>query len=76
MKNISTAQPKQPAARRRTMATLQPDECRWPIGDPQLPDFHFCGERKVDGHPYCAEHGARASTPGRPRAITYRHGGG
>lgn len=34
--------------------------CRWPIGDPKMPDFRFCGaEAKADGDdfkPYCEEH--------------------
>ncbi|MFN3625975.1 MAG: GcrA family cell cycle regulator [Hyphomicrobium sp.] len=63
------------AAKRKTLATLQPNECRWPIGDPQLPGFHFCGELKEDGQPYCATHAARASTSARPRPIGYRRGG-
>jgi GcrA cell cycle regulator len=58
----------------KTLELLQPNECRWPIGDPQLPDFHFCGEPKNEGHPYCLEHVGRARTPGRPRTITFRSG--
>ena len=61
-----------PIAQRKTMATLLPGDCRWPIGDPQVADFHFCGKRKQDGHPYCEFHVRRASAPARPRAITYR----
>ncbi|PPR17879.1 MAG: hypothetical protein CFH37_00847 [Alphaproteobacteria bacterium MarineAlpha9_Bin7] len=30
--------------------------CRWPIGHPGDPDFRFCGEAKIAGRPYCAEH--------------------
>ncbi len=45
-----------PVGQRKTMTTLLPDDCRWPIGDPQIADFHFCGKRKVDGHPYCDFH--------------------
>lgn len=30
--------------------------CRWPIGDPRKPGFHFCGRKTVPGKPYCAEH--------------------
>ena len=61
-----------PLKKRKTMTTLMPDDCRWPIGDPQSADFHFCGERKQSGHPYCETHVRSASTPGRPRNITYR----
>lgn len=61
-----------PIAQRKTMITLLPDDCRWPIGDPQVAGFHFCGKRKQDGHPYCEFHVRRASTPGRARVMTYR----
>ena len=60
------------AIKRKTMNTLMPDDCRWPIGDPQSVDFHFCGERKQAGHPYCEGHVRSASTPSRPRNINYR----
>ena len=58
--------------KRKTMNTLMPADCRWPIGDPQSDDFHFCGEPKQDGHPYCEAHVRSASTPSRPRSINYR----
>jgi GcrA cell cycle regulator len=61
-----------PISQRKTMITLLPDDCRWPIGDPQVAGFHFCGKRKQDGHPYCEFHVRRASTPGRARVMTYR----
>ena len=61
-----------PISQRKTMITLLPDDCRWPIGDPQVAGFHFCGKRKQDGHPYCEFHVRRASTPGRARIMTYR----
>jgi hypothetical protein len=41
---------------RKTVETLLPGDCRWPIGDPQHHDFHFCGEQKAEGDPYCAVH--------------------
>lgn len=58
--------------KRKTMNTLMPDDCRWPIGDPQSDDFHFCSEHKQDGHPYCETHMHSASTPSRPRTINHR----
>jgi len=33
--------------------------CHWPIGDPQAPDFAFCGRPAGTG-PYCARHAAVA----------------
>jgi hypothetical protein len=61
-----------PIAQRKTITTLLPADCRWPIGDPQVAGFHFCGKRKQNGHPYCEFHVHRASTPSRTRVVTYR----
>lgn len=30
--------------------------CKWPLGDPALPDFHFCGHGSAETGPYCAYH--------------------
>ncbi len=38
------------------MANLKPNQCRWPIGDPDSNDFHFCGQTVFVGKPYCYEH--------------------
>lgn len=38
------------------MANLKPNQCRWPIGDPDSEHFHFCGELVFVGKPYCYEH--------------------
>ena len=38
------------------MANLKPNQCRWPIGDPDSENFHFCGEAVFSGKPYCYEH--------------------
>ena len=38
------------------MASLKPNQCRWPIGDPDSEHFHFCGETVFAGKPYCYEH--------------------
>ena len=38
------------------MANLKPNQCRWPIGDPDSEGFHFCGETVFVGKPYCYEH--------------------
>lgn len=38
------------------MANLKPDQCRWPIGDPDSEGFHFCGAPVFVGKPYCYEH--------------------
>jgi len=56
-----------PPAERKSIQTLRECHCRWPIGDPQESDFHFCGRDKVDGLPYCEFHAMRAYQPPQPR---------
>ena len=41
--------------------------CRWPMGHPGEPDFHFCGEKVNPGFPYCVEHCGRAYQAQLPR---------
>ena len=38
------------------------NRCCWPIGDPKLPGFSFCGASIDPGRPYCAEHSSLAYT--------------
>jgi GcrA cell cycle regulator len=56
-----------PLKERRTIQTLTECSCRWPIGDPQMADFHFCGKQKVTGLPYCEFHARRAFQPPQTR---------
>jgi GcrA cell cycle regulator len=42
-------------------------ECKWPIGDPREPDFHFCAGKQVRGLPYCDFHARRAFQPPQPQ---------
>lgn len=58
-----------PEHQRKTVVTLEKDDCRWPIGDPQHADFHFCGAEKVPGLPYCGQHAARAYQPPKTRVV-------
>lgn len=57
----STGQPKR-------VVELSAHGCRWPIGHPGEPGFHFCSERAVVGKPYCAEHAAMAYVRVKPKA--------
>ena len=57
--------PKKP----KTVDTLERHDCRWPIGDPRHPDFHFCGAAQLQGRPYCAFHWRMAFQPTRSRQI-------
>lgn len=36
-----------------TILDLEPGDCRWPIGDPQTPEFRFCGKPQLEAKPYC-----------------------
>ena len=56
-----------PVAERKSIQTLEEGHCRWPIGDPQEEDFHFCGKSKVTGLPYCEFHARRAFQPPQAR---------
>ncbi len=56
-----------PLAERKSILDLVECSCRWPIGDPQEADFHFCGRQKVMGLPYCETHARRAFQPPQVR---------
>lgn len=44
------------------LVDLKINSCRWPIGEPDHSDFHFCGKEVKTGKPYCAEHCKKAYT--------------
>lgn len=50
-------------ARRLTLLELTERTCKWPIGDPNDDDFHFCGLPAVSGKPYCEHHVGVAFQP-------------
>jgi GcrA cell cycle regulator len=54
-------------AKPKTLLDLESHDCRWPVGEPRHPDFHFCGARQAEGRPYCALHWGMAFQPPRPR---------
>jgi GcrA cell cycle regulator len=49
------------------LASLKPDQCRWPIGDSDSENFHFCGCQVFVGKPYCYEHCKQAYQFNPPR---------
>ncbi|MEO0612237.1 MAG: GcrA family cell cycle regulator [Pseudomonadota bacterium] len=51
-----------------TVATLNRNMCKWPIGDPAKDDFHFCGQPAQQGKPYCTHHANVAFQPAQRRA--------
>jgi GcrA cell cycle regulator len=54
---------------RCSLLELGRDTCRWPVGDPDGADISFCGNRRVDGLPYCAGHARIAYQPARQRGT-------
>jgi len=50
-----------------TVATLQRNMCKWPIGDPATDDFHFCGQSTSTGKSYCPYHAHMAFQPPQRR---------
>lgn len=52
-----------PAEERKSLLQLDDTDCRWPIGDPLKPDFHFCNRQKMLSLPYCEVHSRRAFQP-------------
>ena len=50
-----------------TVATIQKNMCKWPIGDPARDDFHFCGQSTLSGKSYCAYHAHMAFQPPQRR---------
>jgi hypothetical protein len=51
----------------KTILDLEKNDCRWPIGEPRHPDFHFCGAQVAAGRPYCPLHWHMAFQPAKPR---------
>lgn len=64
--------PRRPArlpekAKRVTLLDLNDRICKWPIGHPDEPDFHFCGKPVATSFPYCGEHCLLAYQSQQPR---------
>ena len=52
-----------PPQQRKQLLKLKPHHCRWPYGDPDSPDFFFCGAPEADmlaRRPYCPYHASIA----------------
>ncbi len=69
--SISRPQPLQelviPLHERASILTLKEAMCRWPIGDPGEPEFHFCGRKRCGTLPYCEHHARMAYQPVQAR---------
>ena len=52
-----------PMSKRLTLLEINDTTCKWPTGDPQRPDFSFCGHGTKEGTPYCEFHAKLAFQP-------------
>jgi GcrA cell cycle regulator len=50
------ATPSPEVADKTSLLELNDRICKWPMGHPGEPDFHFCGEPSNPGFPYCVQH--------------------
>jgi len=55
-RRLVPAKPSPEVADKTSLLELNDRICKWPIGHPGEPDFHFCGEPANPGFPYCVEH--------------------
>lgn len=66
-RRLVPAKPSADIADKTSLLDLNDRICRWPMGHPGEPDFHFCGEKVNPGFPYCVEHCGRAYQAQLPR---------
>ncbi|WP_374531676.1 GcrA family cell cycle regulator, partial [Novosphingobium sp.] len=66
-RRLVPAKPSPEMADKTSLLDLNDRICRWPMGHPGEPDFHFCGEKVNPGFPYCVEHCGRAYQAQLPR---------
>ena len=55
-RRLVPAKPSPEIADKTSLLDLNEKICKWPIGHPGEPDFHFCGGPANPGFPYCVEH--------------------
>lgn len=68
-RRLVPAKPSPEIADKTSLLDLNERVCRWPMGHPGEPDFHFCGEKVNPGFPYCVEHCGRAYQAQLPRGA-------
>ncbi len=66
-RRLVPAKPSPEIAGKTSLLDLSDKVCRWPMGHPGEPDFHFCGADVNPGFPYCVEHCGRAFQAQLPR---------
>ena len=55
-RRLVPAKPSAEVADKTSLLDLNDRVCRWPMGHPGEPDFHFCGQPANPGYPYCVAH--------------------
>ncbi|PZU59379.1 MAG: GcrA cell cycle regulator [Sphingobium sp.] len=68
-RRLVPAKPSADIAGKTSLLDLTEKICKWPMGHPGEPDFHFCGEKVNPGFPYCVEHCGRAYQAQLPRGT-------
>lgn len=68
-RRLVPAKPSPEIADKTSLLDLNDRVCRWPMGHPGEPDFHFCGEKVNPGFPYCVQHCGRAYQAQLPRGA-------
>ncbi len=68
-RRLVPAKPDPSIAEKTSLLDLNDRVCRWPMGHPGEPDFHFCGDKVNPGFPYCVQHCGRAYQAQLPRGA-------
>lgn len=55
-RRLVPAKPSPEMADKTGLLELNDRICKWPLGHPGEPDFHFCGQQANPGYPYCVQH--------------------
>lgn len=66
-RRLVPARPSPEIAGKTTLLELSDKVCKWPMGHPGEPDFHFCGVVVNPGFPYCVQHCGQAYQAQMPR---------
>jgi GcrA cell cycle regulator len=66
-RRLVPAKPSPEMAGKTSLLDLNDRICKWPLGHPGEPDFHFCGDKVNPGFPYCVSHCGHAYQAQLPR---------
>ena len=66
-RRLVPAKPSPEMADKTSLLELNDRICKWPLGHPGEPDFHFCGKAVNPGFPYCVDHCGHAYQAQLPR---------